>query len=354
MACPGTESAEYNDAGIQIYEGLEPIRRRPAMYLGGTDAPGLHHMLFELVRESLEPVSAGSVQVMLRTNRSAEVVDDREPPAQVEHLFTAIHAGLHDNLSCAIANALSAELSVVARSPGSRYHHSFRQGATHAVLQTGGPPDDRGLTVRFRPDPAIFGTASFDAHTVRNRMRQYAFLHSGVRITFTDEASGTSDVFEFADGIREYVQHLNAGRTPLHPDVIVIRGDAEGVRYEVGLQWCAEEDEQTESFANDYRTTNGGAHVTGLRDAVTRTLNDYIRERLPSVRPLTGEAARRGLTAVVSVRLHQPQFWGATRDRLNSPEAERVVTAGVQQFLCNYFEASQDAAARIVSAANMK
>ncbi len=210
------EGWRYREEDIQVLTELEQIRLRPAMYLGGTDTRSLHHMLFELVRGSLEEVALGhgnSVRVTLHEDGSAEVADDRVPPTEVEFTFARPGTGGHNDLSYAIANAVSAELSVTARSPGSRYYHSFRRGVTHAVLQSGGPDDDRGLTVRFRPDPDIFGTARFDSTTIRDRLRQYAFLHSGVRITFSDEAADTLDEFEYADGRADDAQHDGHDKT---------------------------------------------------------------------------------------------------------------------------------------------
>ncbi|MBP3953924.1 hypothetical protein J8F10_01230 [Gemmata sp. G18] len=284
-----------------------------------------------------------------------EVVDDRSPvfgELSLESVFTQWH-GLGPGAdgrywgTYLAANALSAELTVRVRTDGSVYQHTFRRGVTHAVLQSGGAPNDRGLTIRFRPDSLIFGDVRFDSETIRDRLRQCAFLHSGVRISFTDESDGAHDEFEFADGIRAYVAWLNADRTPIHPDVIVIRGEEAGVRYEVGLQWC-EGDDVTVSFANDRRLPEGGTHVYGMRAGVTKAVNSFIRERIHGERVVKGDDARTGLAAVVSVRLADAMFMGAARIQLDNPEVEGIVASGVTQFLREHFKAHPAVADRIV------
>jgi DNA gyrase subunit B len=245
MACPGRNHlAEYSVEHIQVLAGLEPIRRRPVMYVGDLGSRGLHHLLFELVANSLAEAVAGhgrSVRVTLRTDGSAEVADEGRTPsaAGVERAFAVIGTGPgkfcpytegRDYFACVIANALAERFTVSVRIDRSVYQHSFRRGTTHAVLQSGGPSDDRGLTIRFLPDPQIFGAAQFDADTIRDRLRRSAFAHSGIRITFSEETTGTRDEFEYADGIREYVLSSSTERRPLHADVILIRGEEEGVR----------------------------------------------------------------------------------------------------------------------------
>jgi DNA gyrase subunit B len=374
MACPGQNqpveypvenSVEYSEEHIQALTGLGPIRRRPAMYIGSTDAHGLSHLLFEIITNSLAEAVAGygrAVRIALRADGSAEVADDgRILPndTAVDHVFALIgtghrgyrpYPGGRDYLCYAMANALSERLDVAVRSDASRYQHSFRRGVTHVVLQSGGPPGDRGLTIAFRPDPLIFGDAQFDADAIRNRLRQLAFLHSGIRITFSDESTGTQDEFEYADGIREYVRFLNEGHHPLHPDVIVLRGEEQGIRYEVGLQWCADESEMRMSFANHYYTQDGGTHATGLRSGAISGLADFIRQHAPPADEFRGDDLRSGLTAVVSVWLREPQFAGARRTHLNNPEVETVVTSAVRSGVRTYFEANREAAERVVRA----
>lgn len=366
MACPDqNRPAVYRTEDVQILSGLEPVRRRPAMYIGSTDARGLFFILFELVTNSLAECVAGygrSVRVTLHADGSAEVADDgRTLPDDiaVEHVFAVIgpghggycpYPGGRDYLPYTIANALSERLRVAVRSDGCLYQHIFRRGVTHAAVQTGGPPGDRGLTVAFRPDPLIFGDARFDSDAIRARLRQLAFLHSGVNITFADEASGARDGFEFADGVGEYVQFLNEDRRPLHADVIALRGEERGVRYEVGLQWCDGDEELRVSFANHHFTTQGGTHDSGLRSGVAAGLRDVIGATRPGAGTFEGGDLRAGLTAVVSVWLGDPQFGGATRERLNSPEAEVVVRAAVRRGVRDYLDANREVAVRILGA----
>src|SRR5579883_47780 len=365
MACPGSDPSNiYRAEDIQVLSGLEPIRRRPAMYIGSTDARGLSHLLFELVTNSLAEAVAGhgrSVRVTLRADGSAEVADDgRILPSSdsVEDVFTSYGTGYRgycpypggrEYAGYLFANALSERLRVVVRSDSSRYQHIFQRAVTHAVLQSGGPPDDRGLTIAFRPDPEIFGGVQFDRDAIRNRLQQLAFLHSRVRITFSDETTGTHEEFEYADGIAAYVRWLNTERKPLHEDVLLIHGEEQGVRYEIGLQWCEGDEEMRTSFANHYRTQNGGTHDNGVRLGVAAALRDFIREHTPQTIEFQAEDLRSGLTAVVSVWLVEPRFEYATRSRLGNSEVESIVRAAVRRGVREYLEANRDAANGIVN-----
>lgn len=356
MACPGQHTA-YSVEHIQVLEGLEPIRRRPGMFLGETGARGPHSLLFDLVTESLAEVNVGhgrSVRVALLADGSAEVADDGRIPPDIERAFGRLPAG-HGyrppgagriEFPYIVANALSEWLRVEACAGAEVRVHRFRRGETESSARLAGAFARSGLTVAFKPDPKIFGAATFDAPTIRERLRQLAYLHSGVRITFTDEAAGTHDVFDYADGIRAYVAHLNADRTSLHAEPILIRGEEQGVRYEVGLQWC-EEEEVRRSFANHYFTRNGGTHDSGLRHGVATGLRDFIQAIAGK---FEGEDLRAGLTAVVSVWLSDPMFSGATRDQLSNPEVEGVVKAAVRRGMCDYFEANRTVAERVVKA----
>lgn len=370
MPCPGQNPLPVHGldadtiAGVQALTGLDVIRLRPAMFIGSTDAHGLFYLLFEFVANSLAEVVSGfgrSVRVTLRADGAAEVADDGRtlPEADnVEQVFAHYGTGHHgyrpygdgrDYLPYVFANALAEQFTVFVRDDHSVYQHAFRHGVTHVVLQSGGPPGDRGLTICFLPDPQIFGDAQFDSERVRERLRQLAFLHSGIRITLTDDTDGTHDEFEYADGIREYAQALNADRVPLHANVIVLRGEEEGVRYEVGLQWC-EGDELRRSFANHYPTPQGGTHERGLLAGVALGLRDFMRANGPLPGELKSEDFRDGLTSVVSVRLEEPTFEGRTRMRINNPEAETTVKAAVRRGVREYFEANADAARRVVDA----
>lgn len=338
MKC-GHNSLGDTEANIHVYNDTAHIRFRPGMYIGDTGARGLHRMLFELVSTSLDPLSgdsADSVRIAFGADGFVEISDDCSPPMNLEVVFSQL-SSLHAADSRPIACALSEELTARARRPGEVTQCTFRRGQLHTTLQSGGPLDDCGLAVRFRPDPAIFGAARFDPDTVRERLRQCAFLNSGVRITFTDEASGTEDVFEYADGIAEYVKQLNADRTPRHAEVITFDGEADGIRYEVGLQWCDEE-ELSVSFANGYQTRNGGTHERGTRAGARGAIVATLGTNLPNERKVTTDDVRGGLTTIVSVRLNAPHFSGATRDQLANPDVERMLRSEVKQALSDFLE----------------
>lgn len=356
MGCPGQNPVE-----VEPRSDVEVVRLRPGMFIGNVRSGGLHALLFQLVESSLSAFSAGrgqSVRVALGRDNAVEVEDDAPPEwpdTGLEFAFTHWPGhyrppGQRDSGAYLAANALSERLSVTARTDGSTYQHSFRRGETHAVVQMGGPPNACGLTVAFKPDPDIFGSHQFDAATIRDRLRELAFLHSGVRITFTDETVGTHDAFEYADGIREYVKFLNADRRPLHADAIVLRGEEQGVRYEVGLQWCDDEEGLWRSFANHYFTVQGGTHDAGLRNGVAAGLRDFMQTAVADAGRFEGEDLRVGLTAVVSVWLGEPMFMGATRSHLGNPEAETVVRDAVRRGVCDYFAANRNAAERVVKA----
>ncbi|MBM3980673.1 MAG: hypothetical protein FJ304_10380 [Planctomycetes bacterium] len=368
MACPGQTPFDidaYNVENIRVLNVLEAIRLRPGMYIGSTDTRGLFYLLFELVSNSFAEVAAGfgrAVRVALRADGSAEVADDgRTFPegTDAEHVFGVVghtgHLGYRPDgreyLAYAMANALSESLTGEVRDPNSIYRHTWRRGVTHSAIQTGGPPDDRGLTVRFTPDPHIFGDARFDTGAIRDRLQQLAFLRSGVRVTFADEVAGTLDEFEYANGISDFVRFLNADRVALHPDVIVIRGEEDEVRYEIGLQWCAGAGETCLSFANHYQTIHGGTHATGARIGVARGVRDCLPKAARSEDAFASEDFREGLTAVVSIWHPELMFEGATRHRLSNPEMEAIIAGAVRRGLGDYFAANPDVVTRVVGAA---
>lgn len=250
-----------------------------------------------------------------------------------------------------IANALSEWLLLETQYEGQVFRQEFRRGEPTATPEQIGTCSGSGVRLAYKPDPIIFTDSRCSYAAVRDRLREYAFLHSGVQVSVSDETTGDMERFEFEDGILAFVQSLNRDRRPVHPDVLVVRGEQEGVKYEVGLQWCREPHENMRSFANDHETTCGGTHVSGFRDAVTRSLNSFIRDQgRHELRVLEGDQTRNGLTAVVSVWLPQPQFLGATRSMLENMEAHRAVGAGVRRFLKPYFEVNPAVAEAIVQA----
>jgi DNA gyrase subunit B len=359
MACPGTQpqAAPISD--------IETVRRHPGMYVGDTGAFGLHELLFGLVTSALTEIAAGVgtfVSVRLNADGSATVEDDAppiradgEPPLEFVCTRWQGHApnpNGRDHGAYLTANALAAQFRVVASSPGDTYSHSFRQGVTHAVLQMGGPPDARGFSAEFRPDPAIFPNPTFDADTIRTRLRQLAYLHSGVRVSFTP-VGGAREDFCFADGTREHVRALVAGSKVLHAEPIVLRGEANGVRYEVGLQWCVYGEGVVVSYGNERRTIHEGTHVTGLRTGVTRAVLDRMRAN-GTAENVIGEDTRDGLRAVVAVRLADAMFSNSLGTRLGNTEVEGIVASAVRTGLSAHFDAhpaDADAIARHVARA---
>lgn len=346
MACP----SEYTEASVVLLSDIETVRRHPGMYIGSTDATGLHYLLFSLVTSALTEIAAGIgtfVSVRLNADGSATVEDDAPPiladgAPPLEHVCTrwighAPNPNGRDYGAYFVANALAAQFRIVARSPGAVHTHVFRQGLTHSAAQVEGPPDARGFSVEFRPDPAIFPNPTFDADTIRNRLRQLAYLHSGVRVSFTP-VGGAREDFCFADGTREHVRALVGAEKVVHAEPIVLRGEADGVRYEVGLQWCVYGEGVVVSYGNERRTIHEGTHVTGLRTGVTRCLLERMRANA-TAENVIGEDTRAGLRAVVAVRLADAMFPNATGTRLGNPEVEHVIASAVRAGLNAHFDA---------------
>jgi DNA gyrase subunit B len=356
-------------AALKVLYGLDHVRKRPSMYIGDVGQQGLHWMLFQLAADSLAETAAGygrSLGVTLKLNGSVEVQDNGRGIDPAPHpvfgkpfleavltqiIWPRISPTGRDWNDYAIANALSEWLLMETRYEGHVYRQEYRRGEPVGAVQQAGACSVSGTKVAFKPDPAIFTDTRFSYAGIRDRLREYAFLHSGVRAAASDEATRDKEEFEFKDGVQAFVQWLNRDRHPLHAEIPVVRGEQEAVRYEVGWQWCRERDETMRSFVNDNETTLGGTHVTGFRNAVTRSLNSFIREQGPQEgRVLEGDQARGGLTAVVSVQLAQPEFAGATKARLASEEARRAVGSGVGRFLRQFFESNPSVGQAVVRA----
>lgn len=348
MACPGTPN--YSADQIVTLTGCQQVRLRPAMFIGDAGARGLHELLFGLVASALTEIAAGVgtfVSVRLNPDGSATVGDDAPPiladgAPSLEDVCTQWIGhwpnpnGRHYS-AYFTANALAAQFRVVARSPGAVHTHVFRQGLTHSAAQVEGPPDARGFSVEFRPDPAIFPNPSFDADTIRDRLRQLAYLHSGVRVSFTP-VGGAREDFCFADGTREHVRALVGAEKVVHAEPIVLRGEANGVRYEVGLQWCANDLEVIPSYVNERFAPDGGTHVHGTRAGITRAIHDWLRTNA-TIGGVTRDDVREGLHAVVAVRLADPMFSGSLRHQLENPEVEGIIASAVRDGLSAHFDA---------------
>ena len=374
------EETEYGAGQIQVLEGLQAVRKRPAMYIGSTDDRGLHHLVYEVVDNAIDEALAGycaAIEVTVHDDGSVTVHDDGrgipvdthekyDRPA-LEVIMTVLHAGgkfdsksyqvsggLH-GVGVSVVNALSARLEVEVRRDGGVYRHAFSRGEPEPNgferVRELAPDEETGTEIRFWPDEEIFETTTFTASTLANRLRELAFLNSGVEISLTDERAGTDESFRYDGGIREFVGYLNETRTPIHDEVIYFADEADGVHVEVALQATEELQGSVHAFANNINTREGGTHLTGFKTALTRVVNDYANEHglvddLDA--NLTGEDVREGLTAVVSVKHPDPQFEGQTKTKLGNSEVRGVVESATHEKLGTFLEENPDTARTIV------
>ncbi|MCG1002788.1 MULTISPECIES: DNA topoisomerase (ATP-hydrolyzing) subunit B [Halobacterium] len=376
-----SDQSEYSAGQIQVLEGLEAVQKRPAMYIGSTDARGLHHLVYEVVDNSIDEALAGycdHIEVTLHDDGSVSVEDDGrgipidtheeyDRPA-VEVILTVLHAGgkfdgksyqvsggLH-GVGVSVVNALSERLAVEVSREGGKYREKFEHGEPVTDLERIGDVGDEetGTLIRFRPDADIFETLEFDYSTLENRLRELAFLNSGVEITLTDERGEEpqSSTFEYEGGIREFVEYLNESRQALHDDVIYFESEEDGIQVEIAMQATDDLQSSTHAFANNINTREGGTHLTGFKTALTRTVNDYANENnlLSELdgENLTGEDIREGLTAVVSVKHPDPQFEGQTKTKLGNSEVRGIVEGTVHEGLGTYFEENPNTAEAVV------
>jgi DNA gyrase subunit B len=363
-------AADYDAGDITVLEGLEAVRKRPGMYIGSTGVRGLHHLVYEVVDNSVDEALAGfanSVEVTIHPDNSVTVVDDgrgipvgimeKEGRPAVEVIFTVLHSGgkfgdgggykvsggLH-GVGGSVVNALSERLLVEIRRDGHIFHQEYARGVPQHALVQGDPlaPDSpTGTTVTFHPDPEIFEALEFDVRTLEERLRETAFLTRGLRIALTDERDAGSTVeFQYEGGIEDFVRYLNQNKEPVGKKVIYFSGESDEGAVEVAMQWNASYQESIFSFANNINTHEGGSHLSGFRSALTRTLNRYAREKgmlKEKEDNLVGEDVREGLTAVISAKLRDPQFEGQTKTKLGNPGmagfVESIVNAGLSEFL---------------------
>ncbi|WP_152040917.1 DNA topoisomerase (ATP-hydrolyzing) subunit B [Salinigranum salinum] len=371
---------EYGADQIQALEDLEPVRQRPGMFIGSTGPRGLHHLVYEVVDNAIDEALAGycdDISVTIHDDGSVSVTDNGrgipvdthkkyDRPA-VEVVMTVLHAGgkfnkdsysvsggLH-GVGVSVVNALSKWLEVEVRRDGAVWTHRFDHGAPEEGafqrVRDLEPGEETGTTVRFWPDEEIFEITEFDYDTIVNRLRELAFLNSGVRIGIEDERTGDADAFEFEGGIRAFVRYMNETRTTLHDDVVYYEDQQEGIHVEVAIQATDEVQSSIHAFANNINTREGGTHLTGFKTALTRTVNDYAdRHDLLSDLDgtLKGEDVREGLTAVLSVKHPDPQFEGQTKTKLGNSEVRGIVESVTNTKLGTYFEEHPDVAQSIV------
>ena len=371
---------EYRAGQIQVLEGLAAVRKRPAMYIGSTDGRGLHHLVYEVVDNAIDEALAGycdHIEVTVHDDGSVSVADDGrgipvdtheqyDRPA-LEVIMTVLHAGgKFDNKSyqvsgglhgvgVSVVNALSQVLEVSVRRDGYLWTHEFDHGEPVAdAFERVRPLEDdeeTGTTVRFWPDEDIFETTDFTYSTLANRLRELAFLNSGVRISLSDERTGESEVFLYEGGIREFVTYLNETRTPLHEEVIYFEDKAENIQVEIAIQATDELQGSIHAFANNINTREGGTHLTGFKTALTRVINDYANEHSLTDdldENLKGEDVREGMTAVISIKHPDPQFEGQTKTKLGNSEVRGIVESATHKQLRTYLEENPDTGQAVV------
>ncbi len=376
---PGTVDG-YTASNIQVLEGLEPVRRRPGMFIGSTDIRGLHHLVYEIVDNSVDEALAGHcdrIRITIHPDRSVTVSDngrgipvDAHPTHKVsalELIMTTLHAGgkfggggykvaggLH-GVGASVVNALSTRCRVEVRKNGQVHVHEYERGVPTGSLRVAGQTDEHGTTTTFLADDIIFESLDYEFATLAQRFREMAYLNAGLHFTFVDEREDREVNFYFEGGIASFVSHLNRGRSVVHPKPLYVSREmgtnGTAVSVEVALQYNDGFDEKVFAFANTIHTVDGGSHLTGFRAAITRQLNDYARkagmlkESDPS---LTGEDVREGLTAIVSVKLQDPQFEGQTKGKLGNAEVRSAVDTVVNDYLGQHFHENPADARRIV------
>ena len=371
-------SADYAAKDIRVLEGLEAVRKRPAMYIGSTGPSGLHHLVYEVVDNSVDEAMAGhcdAIEVTINEDGSVTVRDngrgipvDIHPTEKVsaaEVVLTKLHAGgkfehsaykvsggLHGvGVSC--VNALSEWLHCEIRRDGHVHKISFARGVPKAPLKREGKIQSRGTTVIFKPDPQIFETLEFSFDVLSTRLRELAYLNSGLRIALEDTRSGKKEEYQYKGGIVSFVEHLNRSREAIHKKPVYVRGERNGTIIEVALQYNDGYNETLFAFANNINTVEGGTHLIGFRSALTRSINRYAQANnlLKNNPAPSGEDVREGLTAILSVKLPDPQFEGQTKAKLGNSEMKGLVEQVVNEGLSSYFEENPPVARRIVEKA---
>jgi len=377
------ETKGYDDSQIQVLEGLEAVRKRPGMYIGTTSIRGLHHLVYEIVDNSIDEALAGHcscITVTINEDNSISVQDDgRGIPSgmneklglpTLEVIYTVLHAGgkfggdgykiaggLH-GVGASVVNALSEWLEVENCRDGKRYTERFERGAVARPFKCEGESDKHGVFVRFKPDPTIFEETVFDFEILLTRMREQAFLNAGVKIILTDKREGCEreEILHYEGGIVSFVEYLNSEKrgSPVHPEVIYMKGEEDGSIAEVAMQYNDSYNETIVSFANNMSTIEGGTHETGFKSALTKAINDYGRNKgiiKGEDKGLSGDDVREGLVAIISVKLTDAQFESQTKAKLGNSEIRRLVDNIVSAKLSEYLEENPSSAKMIIEKA---
>ena len=374
-------TSQYDETQIQVLEGLEAVRKRPGMYIGSTSSAGLHHLVYEIVDNSIDEALAGhcdEINVYIMPDNSIVVEDDgRGIPvgihpkmgiSTVEVIFTVLHAGgkfggegykvsggLH-GVGASVVNALSEWLEVIVYHEGKQYYQKYHRGIADEPVKEIGATDKRGTYVHFKPDSEVFETTVYDFDVLVERLRDQAFLNKGVRIVLTDKRTSEErqEIFHYEGGIKTFVEFLNEGKTPIHEDVIYMQADNDTSSVEIALQYQTGYSENILSFANTIRTTEGGMHETGFKAALTRVFNEYCRKYnliKENDKVLSGEDIREGLTCVISVKVQEAQFEGQTKTKLGNSEVRSLVESTMSEKLSAFLEENPQVARTIVEKA---
>ncbi|MBU2406707.1 MAG: intein-containing DNA gyrase subunit B, partial [Nanoarchaeota archaeon] len=358
---------------IQVLKGLEAVKKRPAMYIGSTDKRGLHHLVYEAVDNAIDEALEGfcnEINVILHKDKSVSVIDNGrgipvdihlglKKPA-VEVVMTVLHAGgkfdkktykvsggLH-GVGISVVNALSKWVKVEIKKDGKIYYIDFDHGATNTKLIEKGDTEESGTKVTFLPDDEIFSETDFDYDTVSNRLRELAFLNSGIKINIGDERTNKKETFQYEGGVKSFVKYLNKGRNLLHDDPIYFEKEKKKIQIEIAMQYNDAYLETVFSFVNNINTHEGGTHLSGFKTALTRAINDYIKKKKLNDSGLSGDDVREGLTAIISVKIPEPQFEGQTKTKLGNSEVKGMVDGIVYDSLITFFEENPTIAKMIV------
>ncbi|PZD96636.1 DNA topoisomerase (ATP-hydrolyzing) subunit B [Paenibacillus sambharensis] len=369
----------YDESQIQVLEGLEAVRKRPGMYIGSTSSKGLHHLVWEVVDNSIDEALAGycsRIEVIIREDNSITVIDNgrgipvgentKLKKSTLEVVLTVLHAGgkfggddsgykvsggLH-GVGISVVNALSEWVTVQVRRDGNVYEQSYRRGVPQHDIKVVGETDVTGTTVTFKPDEEIFTeTTVYDYDILQGRIRELAFLNRGIEIVLTDERTETTNTYKYDGGINEFVKYLNRNREALHETPIYVEGSKDHIQVEVALQYNDSYTENIYSFANNINTHEGGTHESGFKSALTRIINDYARKSgfiKDNDSNLSGDDVREGLTAIISVKIPEPQFEGQTKTKLGNSEVRGIVESFFAEKLQEFLEENPSVSRKIM------
>ncbi|GBF73512.1 DNA gyrase subunit B [Paenibacillus sp. 598K] len=370
----------YDESQIQVLEGLEAVRKRPGMYIGSTSVKGLHHLVWEVVDNSIDEALAGycdRIEVIIHEDSRITVIDNGRGIPVGEHakmkksvlevVMTVLHAGgkfggegykvsggLH-GVGVSVVNALSEHLLVKVSRDGNVYQQEYRRGAPQYDVKIAGTADTTGTAITFKPDPDIFTeTTTYDYDTLQSRIRELAFLNKGIEISLHDERTGTGQTFVYEGGIKEFVAYLNRNREALHEQPIYVEGTRDHIQVEIALQYNDSYTESIYSFANNINTHEGGTHESGFKSALTRIINDYARKSgmiRDNDSNLSGDDVREGLTAIISVKIPDPQFEGQTKTKLGNSEVRGIVESLFAEKLQEFLEENPSTSRKVLEKA---